>query len=56
MNSEDFKAALAAAADEVAKKQARTIEFALRQAFYDGVSFEMNRRREELINATKAAS
>lgn len=53
MTTEEFKAALAAAADEAAKKQARTIEFAVRQAFYEGVSWEMNRRREELSNASK---
>jgi hypothetical protein len=43
----DFREELKAAADECVAKQLYAAEHVIRQAFYDGVAFEMHRRREE---------
>lgn len=53
--SQDFKEELRIAADAAAEKQASGVAHHIRQAFYQGVEFEMARRRRELANAlTKA--
>lgn len=41
----DFRSQVQAAAEASAKRQMSSLEHALRQAFYDGVQFEMERRR-----------
>jgi hypothetical protein len=41
----DFREELKIAADECVAKQLHSAEHLIRQAFYDGVAFEMNRRR-----------
>ena len=43
----DFRGQVQAAAEASAKKQMSSLEHALRQAFYDGVMFEMERRRDK---------
>jgi hypothetical protein len=41
----DFKEQLRAAAEACVKRQTTSLEHALRQAFYEGVAFELERRR-----------
>jgi hypothetical protein len=53
--SEDFEKELRKAADKAVESARSSAEHALRQAFYKGVDFEMNRRRKELANALAKA-
>lgn len=49
--SQDFKEELRIAADAAAEKELSGLKHHLRQAFYQGVEFEMARRRKELSSA-----
>jgi hypothetical protein len=53
--SEDFKEEIAIAAEAAAESQVNGMKHHLRQAFYQGIQFEMNRRRKELSNALSQA-
>ena len=51
----EFKEELSAAAQAFVEKERRGIDHHLRMAFYAGVDWEMERRRQETQNALKAA-
>lgn len=51
--TDPFKEELQAAAEEAATAQLCSVKHALRQAFYAGVSFEIERRRAELKKESK---
>jgi hypothetical protein len=53
--SDTFKEELRKAADEAVNKQLSGVTHHLRQAFYMGVEWEMERRRRETKNALEAA-
>jgi hypothetical protein len=52
----EFKEQLRIAADKAVEKQLHGLAHHLRQAFYDGVSFEMARRRQEIFHGNKTPS
>jgi hypothetical protein len=46
--SDEFQTKLREAADKAVEKQLEGVKHHLRQAFYDGVAFQMERQREQL--------
>lgn len=56
MNEFEFQKQLHEAADKAVNDQANGVAHVIRQAFFAGVAFEMERRRQERINGPKTSS